>query len=202
MARQRLLVLGTHNQKKRGELAELLAPLGIELKTLADFPDAIEVAEVGQTFADNARLKASEQAVHLGHWVLGEDSGLSVDALGGAPGVYSARYAGPGATDEANNRRLLEELGDLPLEKRTAQYVCHLAVADPSGEIRAESAGQCRGRIRFEPSGTAGFGYDPLFEVIEYHRTFGQLGLVVKAAISHRARAIRRILPSLAALLA
>src|SRR6185369_3944358 len=115
----------------------------------------------------------------------------------GAPGVYSARFAGPNASDEANNHRLLEELVDTPLEKRTAHYVCHVALADPTGVIRAESHDICHGRIRFEPAGANGFGYDPLFEVIEYHRTFGELGPAIKAAISHRARAIRQLVPAL-----
>jgi XTP/dITP diphosphohydrolase len=129
--------------------------------------------------------------------VLADDSGLEVDALGGAPGVYSARFAGPQATDEANNRMLLEKLGDTPLEKRSARYVCHVTVADPAGEVRAESRDICRGRIRFEPSGTNGFGYDPLFEVVEYHQTFGDLGPHVKQALSHRSRALRAIVPQL-----
>jgi XTP/dITP diphosphohydrolase len=194
---ERALVVGTHNRKKGIELAELLAPQGFSVVTLADLPEAIEVAEEGDSFEANARLKASRQAIHLGRWVLADDSGLEVDALGGAPGVYSARFAGPNATDEDNNRLLLQKLAETPLEKRTARYVCHVAVADSAGEIRAESHDVCRGRIRFEPSGTNGFGYDPLFELIEYHRTFGELGPRVKRAISHRSRALRAIAPKL-----
>jgi XTP/dITP diphosphohydrolase len=193
------LVLGTHNRKKGAELAELLAPRGFSVVTLDDVPDAIEVAEDGDSFAANARLKASQQAVHLGRWVLADDSGLAVDALGGAPGVYSARFAEPNATDDANNLYLLKKLSDTPLEKRTAHYVCHVTVADPTGTIRAESHDICRGRIRFEPAGSNGFGYDPLFEVVEYHRTFGELGPHVKHAISHRSRALRAIVPKLVA---
>jgi XTP/dITP diphosphohydrolase len=193
------LVIGTHNRKKGVELAELLAPRGFSIVTLDDVPDAIEVVEDGDTFETNARLKASQQAVHLGRWVLADDSGLAVDALGGAPGVYSARFALPNATDEANNRCLLGKLGNTPLEKRTAHYVCHVAVADPTGAIRAESSDICRGRIRFKAAGTNGFGYDPLFEVVEYHRTFGELGPHVKQALSHRSRALRAIVPKLVA---
>ncbi|MFO0791879.1 MAG: RdgB/HAM1 family non-canonical purine NTP pyrophosphatase [Pirellulales bacterium] len=191
------LVIGTHNRKKGEELADLLTPLGFRVLTLDAFPNAIQVVEDGDTFAANAALKASQQAVHLGQWVLADDSGLAVDALRGAPGVYSARFAGPSATDEDNNRRLLADLGDLPLEKRTAHYVCHVSVADPTGVIRAESHDVCRGRIRFEPSGANGFGYDPLFEVVEYHRTFGELGVRVKQVLSHRSRALRAIVPKL-----
>jgi XTP/dITP diphosphohydrolase len=193
----RLIVLGSHNRKKLLELAELLEPHGFELKTLADFPQAIAVEETGQTFAENARLKARVQAQNLGQWVLGEDSGLSVDALDGAPGVYSARFSDPGATDERNNDLLLSKLKDIPLDKRTAHYTCYAALSDPQGNIRAESEGQCRGRILFERAGSGGFGYDPLFEVVECHRTFGELSPAVKAVLSHRSRAIRLLVPQL-----
>ena len=194
------LILGTHNAKKGRELAELLLPLGIGLKTLADMDDPLHVVEDGETFAENAALKATQQAQHLGEWVLGEDSGLAVDLLKGAPGVYSARFAGEEATDEANNLKLLEELGDTPLEQRTAHYVCYMTLSDSGGEVRAESSGRCHGRIRFKPAGSGGFGYDPLFEIVEYHDTFGQLGSAVKAVLSHRARAMRAMLPQLARL--
>jgi XTP/dITP diphosphohydrolase len=191
------LVLGTHNRKKGLELAELLEPHGFDLITLADVPESIEVAETGETFAANAALKACQQAQLLKRWVLGEDSGLAVDALNGGPGVYSARFSCPTATDVSNNHLLLEKLGNTPLEKRTAHYVCHATLSDPAGNIQAEAEGYCHGRIRFEPAGTYGFGYDPLFEVIEYHRTFGELGQTVKAALSHRARTIRQLIPTM-----
>ena len=197
MPPKRLLILGTHNRKKAQELARLLSPHGFELRTLQDCPEAIAVVEDGDSFAANAGLKASQQAQHLGQWVLGEDSGLVVDALDGAPGIRSARYAGPNATDETNNRRLLQQLGDLPRQRRTAHYVCYMALADRNGQVRFGCQAICRGRIRFEPAGTAGFGYDPLFEVPEYHRTFGQLGGAVKGVLSHRARAMRRLAPKL-----
>jgi XTP/dITP diphosphohydrolase len=191
------LVIGTTNAAKGRELRELLAPFDFDVQTLKDVGESLDVVEDGDTFAANARKKAIEQARHLKSWVLADDSGLEVDALGGRPGVFSARYAGESATDADNNALLLQELGDLPLPRRTARYYCHVAVADPRGEVRAESWDVCRGRIVFEPAGTHGFGYDPLFEVIEYHRTFGELGGRVKAAISHRARALRAILPQL-----
>lgn len=199
------LVIGTTNAHKGQELAELLEPLGFEIRTLKALPltengpNAIDVVEDGDSFAANARLKASLQAKHLGAWVLADDSGLEVDALGGAPGIYSARYAGAGG-DAANNAKLLSELADVPWEKRSARYFCHVAVADPTGNIRAESSGECCGRVRTELHGLNGFGYDPLFEIREYHLTFGQLGPNVKAALSHRARAMRAIVPQLVAL--
>jgi len=192
-----VLVFGTGNRKKAAELVDLLAPTGIQLKTLADFPSPLDVDESGTTFAENARLKATEQAKHLGHWVLADDSGLVVDALGGRPGVYSARYAGENATDADNRRKLLEELANVPPAKRTAHFVCHLALADPRGAVRAEATGNCHGLIRESEAGSGGFGYDPLFEVLEYHRTFGELGPVTKAILSHRARAMHAILPEL-----
>jgi XTP/dITP diphosphohydrolase len=186
------IVLGTRNQGKRRELAELLAPLGIQLSTLADHPQAIDVEETGTTFAENARLKSTVQATRLGQWVLGEDSGLTVDALDGAPGVFSARFAGPTATDESNNALLRERLAGVPPERRGAQYHCHLTLADPQGVVHIEASGTCRGRIATEPRGTSGFGYDPLFEILEYHATFGELGPSIKSVISHRAKAIRQ----------
>ncbi len=191
------LVLGTHNQKKRRELEILLAPYGIQLMTLGEFPNALEVEETGETFQANAALKATVQAKHLGQWVLGEDSGLSVDALGGAPGVYSARFAGLDATDELNNALLLEKLADAPLEKRTAKYTCHMTLSDPDGNERINCFGECHGRILFKQAGKAGFGYDPLFEIPEYHQTFGELGDAVKSVLSHRARANRKFVPQL-----
>ena len=197
-----ILVLGTSNRKKGLELAELVAPLGLEVRTLADFPEAIQVEETGETFAANAALKAVEQARRLKRWVLADDSGLAVDALGGAPGVYSARYAGPEASDDDNNRRLLAELAGVPPERRTAHYVCHATLADPSGAIRAEAEDYCRGRIVSDYRGAGGFGYDPLFEIVEYHRTFGELSPEVKAVLSHRGRAMRDLLPVIQRLLA
>lgn len=192
-----LLVLGTHNQKKGRELRALLQPMGIELKTLADFPAAIEVIEDGDSFQANARLKASQQAKHLGHWVLGEDSGLCVDALDGRPGIFSARYSGETATDESNNALLLEELANVPSERRAAHYVCHMSLADPQGGVCIDCESECRGRIASSPRGSHGFGYDPLFEIVEYHRTFGELGVAVKSVLSHRSRATRAFVPQL-----
>ena len=191
------LLLGTSNRKKGIELQSLLEPYGFRLTTLADHPTAMDVVEDGDTFEANARLKATQQAKHLGCWVVGEDSGLLVDALDGAPGIYTARYSGPDATDDSNNQKLLQELGSLPLKKRTAHYLSHITLADPEGQVHIDCEAPCHGRIRFEYAGTGGFGYDPIFEVVEYHQTFAQLGPYVKSLISHRAKAMRRFLPHL-----
>ena len=191
MTPQKILVLGTGNRKKGQEMAELFAPLGFEIKTLADFPETFDVVEDGGSFCENAYKKACEQAIFLKLPVLAEDSGLMVDALKGAPGIFSARFSGKNATDESNNALLLEKLADVSWEQRTAHYVCEMVLADAEGRILACTSGTCGGRIRFEPDGTNGFGYDPLFEVVEYHQTFGRLSPVLKQAISHRARAAR-----------
>ncbi len=192
MTANRLLVLGTRNEGKRRELEILLTPLGFTLKTLADFPDAIDVDETGTTFRENAHLKASQQARHLKQWVLGEDSGLCVDVLDGAPGVHSARYAGTHGDDQANNGLLLTNLEGVPVERRWAGYSCHVALSDPNGEIRIECFGTCRGKITCKHRGRSGFGYDPLFEIAEYHQTFGELGDTIKSVLSHRGRAMRQ----------
>ena len=191
------LVLGTRNPKKQIELERLLAPYHIPVLSLADFSNALEVDESGTTFAENAALKATQQARHLGRWVIGEDSGLCVAALAGSPGVRSARFSDPGATDSRNNEKLLDLLKDTPLDARQAWYVCQVTLADPSGQVAIACEGECRGRIISEYRGQGGFGYDPLFEIIEYHQTFAELGLAVKSMISHRARAMRQFLQRL-----
>jgi XTP/dITP diphosphohydrolase len=178
-------------------LADLFKSVGVALKTLADFPRVVSVPEDGETFAANAVLKAAGYARQLHHWVLADDSGLLVDFLGGEPGVLSARFTGDDATDEDNNLLVLKRLGETPIEKRTAQFVCHMSLSDPQGTILAESEAACRGRILFQPRGDGGFGYDPLFEIVEYHRSFAEFGPLVKACLSHRARAARLLIPRL-----
>jgi XTP/dITP diphosphohydrolase len=187
------LVLGTRNAKKRQELAEILADLPIDVRDLTAWPDAPEVVEDGTTFEENARKKARETAKYLKQWVLAEDSGLVVPGLGGRPGVYSARYAGKQGDDAANNARLLAELAPLPEDRRAAYYVCVAALANPGGEIQAVAEGRCHGVITRDHRGSGGFGYDPLFLIPEYHRTFGELSPLVKHALSHRARALAQM---------
>lgn len=198
---QELLVLGTHNAKKCVELRGLLQPLGINLKSLAEVSSPIEVEETGSSFIENARLKAEVQAKHLTAWTIGEDSGLCVPFLKHAPGIYSARYSDPGATDERNNQKLLEELAEAKGDARRAYYVSTIALATPSGEIVLEASGKCWGRILTEYRGDGGFGYDPLFEIPEYHQTFAELGITVKSVLSHRARALSRFIAGLKRLL-
>lgn len=191
------VVLASRNRKKSDEIRALLAPQGIDIVSVADFPEVGEVAEDGDTFAANAAKKAAEVARQVQHWTIGEDSGLRVDALEGAPGVYSARFSGPDATDESNNAKLIAELADVPDEKRGAEYVCHIAVADSSGAIRLNVEATCRGQIAHQARGTNGFGYDPYFLIREYHRTFGELSPLVKQQLSHRARAFNLLIPRL-----
>lgn len=192
-----VVVLASRNLKKSAEIRALLEPYSIPLKSVAEYPQAGEVVEDGDSFQANAEKKARETAEATGEWALGEDSGLCVDALGGAPGIYSARFSGEGATDERNNAKLIEELQNVPDEKRGAQYVCHIALADPTGKIRANVEATCRGRIAQEPHGENGFGYDPYFLIPEYRRTFGELSPLVKSQLSHRARAFSRMIPVL-----
>ncbi len=197
-----LLVLGTRNRKKREEIVDILGDLPLELGDLSQWPEAPEVDEDGETFEANARKKAVVLSRALGQWVLGEDSGLVVPALNGRPGVYSARYAGKQGDDEANNDLLLAELARLPDDRRDAYYVCTAVLADPKGEVQAVTEGRCHGVIIKERRGTGGFGYDPLFLIPEFHRTFGELSPRVKHALSHRARALAQLRPALRRLLA
>lgn len=196
-----ILVLGTRNAKKRQEIEEILGDLGFLLQDLSLWPAAPEVEETGATFEENAQKKASETALALGQWVLGEDSGLVVPALDGRPGVYSARYAGRQGDDNANNAKLIAEVQTLPPDRRGAYYICTAALSDPRGEIKAVVAGRCHGVLVTEERGRGGFGYDPYFLIPEYHQTFGELSARVKHALSHRARALAQLRPILRQLL-
>jgi XTP/dITP diphosphohydrolase len=193
-----VLVVGTQNAKKREELLQILSEFpDLELLDLTSFPDAPEVEETGTTFEENARKKATELARHLNRWVLGEDSGLVVPALGGRPGVYSARYAGEPRNDDRNNDKLLAELEPLRDDQRAAYYVCCVALSAPTGEVKGVVEGRCHGILLRERRGTGGFGYDPLFQIPEYHQTFGELSARVKHALSHRGRALAQLPPLL-----
>lgn len=187
----RTLIIGTRNPHKRIELQEIFA--NFEVGDLTQFPDLPEVIEDGLTFEANARKKATEVARQVRQWVLAEDSGLVVPALGGRPGIYSARFAGTHGDHAANNARLLAEMANFAPENRQAYYICVAAVSDPNGTIQAMGEGRCHGLILTSAQGMSGFGYDPLFLIPEYHQTFGELTPRVKNAISHRARAMESL---------
>jgi len=184
------LIIATRNQKKKQEILRLLGPIKIKIWSLSDYPEVPEVVEDGQTFDDNAIKKAVTAATVAGKLVLGEDSGLEVDALDGAPGIYSSRFAGEDASDEINNQKLLRELKGVPFKKRGAQYHCSIAIAEPDGKVKVVR-GICRGRIGLAKKGRSGFGYDPLFFIDKYEKTFAELGPHTKDKMSHRAKAMR-----------
>jgi len=184
------LLLATQNEGKLKELRHLLGDLPLALYNLAQFPDVETVAETGESFTENASLKAVGYALQTGVLTLADDSGLEVDALGGAPGVLSARYAGEGATDAERTTKLLKELSGTPSGKRSARFVSAVAIANNGGEVLNVSLGTCEGRIDFAPSGTRGFGYDPVFIPKGYKQSFGDLKAELKNQISHRARAL------------
>jgi XTP/dITP diphosphohydrolase len=194
----RRLVIGSRNRKKLEELQPLLADLALDLVPVAAFPGVPEIPEDGASFLENATKKAVGVARAVGEWTLAEDSGLVVPALGGAPGIHSAYYAGVHGDDAANNAKLQTEVALLPPAQRDAYYVCVAVLADPSGQPVAQSEGRCHGRLLTEPRGGGGFGYDPLFWIPEFHRTFGELSPLIKQVLSHRARAIAALRPALA----
>ena len=188
------LLVATRNRGKLRELERMLGPEGIEPVGLDHLEAPPEIREEGQTFLENARAKAWALARSQGLPALADDSGLVVEALGGEPGVRSARFAGPGATDADNNRRLLERLAGVPPERRRAEFVCCLVLALPGrGEVTAEA--RLEGRILDEPRGSGGFGYDPLFWVDELGRSAAELDPETKNRVSHRGRALRLLLP-------
>lgn len=185
------IVLASRNKHKIGELRAILQPLGIELKSALDFPELAEVEETGATFEENAALKAEAVCKALGLPALADDSGLMVDALGGEPGVRSARYSGAQATDSTNNALLLQKLADTPDAARTARFVCVLAFSAP-GEITHFYRGETFGIMLRAPRGENGFGYDPLFLSDDLAKTFAEAPAEEKNRISHRGRALER----------
>jgi XTP/dITP diphosphohydrolase len=200
-----LLVLATRNQHKVREIRFFLEALGekIEITDLESYPALGELPEEGATFLENARSKAWQVARFTKSCALADDSGLEVDALGGAPGVYSARFANPtGACDDvANNRKLLQELEGIAPAKRTARYRCVLVLAQPSPEREWSFDGVCEGRITLSPQGAGGFGYDPLFFLPSLGKTMAEISLKEKNQISHRAQALMQLRDALPAIL-
>lgn len=187
----KVFLIATHNMKKRDELYRILSPLGIDVKTAEQAGVEItDVDETGETFYENALLKAQSGCRESGMPCVADDSGLAVDYLVGAPGVYSARFAGEHGNDEKNNQKLLKLLADLPVEERGAKFVSVVCCVFPNGDI-ISARGECKGYIGFEPVGNGGFGYDPLFMVGD--KSFAQLSPEEKDALSHRGNALRLI---------
>lgn len=192
------IVIATGNKGKVAEFERMLSGMSLNVRPLSDFGEITEFEENGITFQENARGKAEYYSKILGKVVIADDSGLEVDYLNGAPGVYSSRYAGvegPGK-DQANNKRLLAELEGVPAEKRTARFRCCLCMAGPEG-ILLEASGKVEGRIGFESRGENGFGYDPLFEIAELGKMVAELDYSEKNKISHRGRAMAELMSCL-----
>lgn len=184
------LLVGTRNKGKLKELHELLLDLPIDLRSLDDFPGVVDIAETGATFTENATLKAIGYAAETHLVAIADDSGLEVEALGGSPGVFSARYAGEGASDSERITKLLAALSDIPTPQRAARFVSAIVIANAEGQILNVSIGKCEGRLSFEPRGSEGFGYDPVFIPNGYERTFAELPPEIKNQISHRGIAL------------
>ncbi|HZI61014.1 MAG TPA: RdgB/HAM1 family non-canonical purine NTP pyrophosphatase [Pyrinomonadaceae bacterium] len=189
----RSLLLGTRNPGKIYEIKLILGDLRLEFSSLNDFPDVAVAVEDADTYAGNAIKKARFYAREAGVPTLADDSGLEVEALGGAPGVISHRYAGDNANDADRRRFLLSKLTETGSDNRRARFVCAIAIATVAGEVLNLSEGICEGTITFEPRGESGFGYDPLFVPERYDQTFGELSDEIKNRISHRARALLKV---------
>ena len=186
------ILIATKNDGKAREYHKLFEPKGIEVITLKDLNEQVEIIENGKTFSENALIKAQTLTDKLNIPVLADDSGLVVDALNGAPGIYSARYAGD-HDDEANNKKLLEALKKVPDEKRTAHFHCSIVATAPD-KTPLEANGDVYGLIAHEKHGEDGFGYDPLFYYPEFGKTFGEIGMEEKNKVSHRAKATENLL--------
>ena len=186
------MVVATQNSGKICEIREALKGLGLRIYGLSDFPDVPEIEEDGKSFTENALKKARFYSKHFGKLTLADDSGLEVDGLKGLPGIYSARYAGEGASSRENNQKLLNEMKGIPFSKRGARFKCIIALVSSDGR-EAITEGSCRGRIGFREKGKRGFGYDPLFILPKYGKTMAELSLIEKNTISHRGKALRKI---------
>lgn len=193
---RRILVIATNNPHKLVEIRAVLADLDVELRSCADYPHCPEVVEDGDTLEANAAKKAREVCAFTGEWTLGDDTGLEVEALGGAPGVYSARWSGPGCTYDDNNAKLLRELAQVPEAQRGARFRCVMALASPGGAEPAVRLveGRIDGHITTQRRGTGGFGYDPLFFMPAEGCTLAELSSARKNEVSHRARALQALL--------
>lgn len=185
------IIIATHNKHKLQEMSRILSPMGYEVVTDRDLGiELTDAEENGETFLDNARIKAESGCRESGLPCIADDSGLCVDALGGAPGVFSARYSGTHGDDDGNNKKLLSELEGVPTEKRTAHFACAICVSFPDGS-EVTATGKCEGYIGYEKKGTNGFGYDPLFMIGD--RSLAQMTAEEKDAISHRGNALKAL---------
>lgn len=191
MKQFRQLVIATKNEKKLHELRRYLKSVKAEVVSLKEFGKTPRIVENGDTFKKNAVKKALIVSKFVKGLALADDSGLAVEALGGEPGVRSSRFAGPRKSDKENNRKLLRLLAEVPLKKRQAKFVCATAICD-NGHVVKTIEESCKGRIAFQAKGAYGFGYDPLFLIPKYNKTFGQLGLKVKDRMSHRSKALKK----------
>ncbi len=190
MAKTNKLVIATHNVGKAGEIEQLLGDIPWQLVSLQSFKNVGIAEEIEGSYSGNAIAKACYYASATGEWVLADDSGLEVTALGGSPGVLSARYAGESASDADRRILLLSELRKQSTTDRTARFVCSVAISQPNGALVSLSQGICAGSISLEPRGNSGFGYDPIFVPDGYDQTFGELPETIKNQLSHRAKAL------------
>lgn len=186
------LIVASRNKGKVGEIKELLADLSFKVTSLSDYPHIPEIVEDGKTYHANALKKACEAALATGKMAMSDDSGIEVKALGNAPGIYSARFAGEGASEKARNKKLFAMLKGVPFARRQARYRCVIALVNAKGRPLGIVQGTCSGYITTREIGSNGFGFDPLFLLKRYNKTFGQLPPQLKAKISHRARALKK----------
>ncbi len=186
------VIVATKNRGKVREVRRALKGLELKIYSLNDFSDIPEIEEDGKSFHENALKKARFYSTYFGKLTIADDSGLEVDGLKGLPGIYSARYAGEGASDREKNQKLLREMGEIPISKRGARFRCVIAMVSHDG-IEAVAEGSCRGRIGFRGVGKKGFGYDPVFVLPQYGKTMAQLTLEEKNRVSHRGKALRKL---------
>ena len=193
------LIVASRNKGKIAEIKSLLEGLSYRVTSLLDYPQIPDIVEDGVTYKANALKKAREAALATGKMAMSDDSGIEVKALGNAPGIYSARFAGPGASEKARNRKLFRMLKGVPMSQRQARYRCVIALVNGKGQELGIVEGTCSGYITTAPQGTNGFGFDPIFWLKRYQQTFGELHPQIKAKISHRARALKKFRVLLAA---
>lgn len=188
------ILIGTKNQGKLKEFENFFADSKIKLRSLQDFPNIIDVAETGKTYAENAILKATTYSLITKLWTIADDSGLEVESLNNKPGIYSSRYGGNNASDNEKIQKILNELKNTNGDNRNANFISVIALTDEKGEVKTVVKGICKGQISTKPIGINGFGYDAIFIPNDFNKTFGELSEQIKQTISHRAKAIEKII--------